>query len=55
PPTGCRFHPRCPYTEDICKRELPELRKIKENHWVACHRAESINDAKESLHLNLRN
>ena len=55
PPTGCRFHPRCPHAEDICKTELPELRKIKENHWVACHRAEKINDVKEYLPLNLRN
>lgn len=55
PPTGCRFHPRCPHAEDICKTELPELRKIKENHWVACHRAEKINNAKEDLRLNLKN
>jgi len=55
PPTGCRFHPRCPHAEDICKTELPELRKIKEHHWVACHRAEKINDVKEYLPLNLRN
>jgi len=55
PPTGCRFHPRCLYAEDICKTELPELRKIKDNHWVACHRVERINDTKEDLHLNLRN
>ena len=55
PPTGCRFNPRCPYAEDICKTELPELRKIKENHWVACHRAEKINDVKEDLRLNLKN
>jgi len=54
PPTGCRFHPRCPYAEDICKTELPELRKIKEHHWVACHRAEKINDVKKYLPLNLR-
>jgi len=46
PPAGCRFYPRCPYAKDICKTELPQLREIKENHWVACHRAEKINIAK---------
>ncbi|MBW2175602.1 MAG: ABC transporter ATP-binding protein [Deltaproteobacteria bacterium] len=37
PPEGCRFHTRCPMTEDICKKETPLLRAVKENHFVACH------------------
>ncbi|MFC2075548.1 ABC transporter ATP-binding protein [candidate division KSB1 bacterium] len=37
PPSGCRFHPRCPQREDICSREEPELRPIGANHLVACH------------------
>ena len=37
PPTGCRFHPRCPYVKDICRTEVPELITIKERHRVACH------------------
>jgi peptide/nickel transport system ATP-binding protein len=39
PPSGCRFHPRCKYAMDICKKERPELKKVAENHYVACHLA----------------
>jgi oligopeptide/dipeptide ABC transporter ATP-binding protein len=41
PPRGCRFHPRCPFSIDLCEREEPELRRI-ESHLVACHRAGEI-------------
>ncbi len=37
PPSGCRFHTRCSIVEDICKREEPKWREIKDDHWVACH------------------
>jgi oligopeptide/dipeptide ABC transporter ATP-binding protein len=37
PPSGCRFHPRCPYAMEICKKVEPKLIKIKPNHFVACH------------------
>ncbi len=36
-PPGCRFHPRCPYVMDICKKVEPQLVEIKPNHYVACH------------------
>lgn len=36
PPTGCRFHPRCPHAMDICKAEMPALTRIGLNHSVAC-------------------
>lgn len=36
PPSGCRFHPRCPYAEDKCSEERPELRKVGEDHYVSC-------------------
>lgn len=36
PPSGCRFHTRCPYVEDICKNEEPEI-KIINGRSVACH------------------
>ncbi|MDT8716927.1 ABC transporter ATP-binding protein [Clostridium sp. 19966] len=37
PPTGCRFHTRCQYASDKCRNEIPEFRKISEEHQVACH------------------
>ena len=37
PPSGCRFHTRCPYVFDRCRTEEPELRLAAEGQWVACH------------------
>jgi oligopeptide/dipeptide ABC transporter ATP-binding protein len=37
PPSGCRFHTRCPYVEERCKREEPPLQEISPGQWVACH------------------
>jgi peptide/nickel transport system ATP-binding protein/oligopeptide transport system ATP-binding protein len=37
PPTGCRFHTRCPYVVERCRTESPELREIAPGHHVACH------------------
>jgi oligopeptide transport system ATP-binding protein len=38
PPSGCRFHPRCPLADEQCGREVPEWRLVAPNHWVACHK-----------------
>jgi len=35
-PQGCRFHPRCPYVQDICKEREPGLLEIFPGHWAAC-------------------
>ncbi|MCR8635661.1 ABC transporter ATP-binding protein [Paenibacillus radicis (ex Xue et al. 2023)] len=37
PPSGCRFHPRCPYATEKCRNEQPELARISEGHYAACH------------------
>ena len=36
-PSGCRFHPRCPYTQDVCRAKEPELKDLGNGHCVACH------------------
>jgi len=37
PPSGCRFHTRCPFATDRCRSEEPQLRQIAQGHLVACH------------------
>ncbi len=37
PPSGCRFHPRCPYVMDVCSKVEPQLKEIKKGHFTACH------------------
>ncbi len=40
PPTGCRFHPRCPVAIEQCGIEEPPFREVSPDHWVACWRVE---------------
>jgi peptide/nickel transport system ATP-binding protein len=46
PPPGCRFHPRCPYVMDVCKKTVPELVPTQHNpeHLQACHLDEETKD-----------
>jgi peptide/nickel transport system ATP-binding protein len=40
PPSGCRFHPRCPLVADVCRREVPRLDAVREGHLAACWRVD---------------
>ena len=37
PPSGCRFHTRCPRVMEVCRREKPAVRNMGDRHWAACH------------------
>ena len=37
PPSGCRFHTRCPYATEKCKQVVPTFKEYDKGHWVACH------------------
>ncbi len=41
-PSGCKFHPRCPFKQDICEREEPALRQIAPGHEARCHFAGEV-------------
>ncbi len=45
PPCGCIFHSRCPYIVKRCKADVPALRRMENDDWVACHRAEELDMA----------
>lgn len=49
PKPGCRFSPRCPLAQEICRQTDPELKEVEENHFVACHRCEEMRNG--SVHL----
>jgi oligopeptide transport system ATP-binding protein len=36
-PSGCAFHPRCPYAEEICRTDVPEFKSVNGTHWASCH------------------
>ena len=42
PPSGCYFHPRCPYAIDVCRTETPVWQEISPAHFAACHRAAEL-------------
>ncbi|MBI3762565.1 MAG: ATP-binding cassette domain-containing protein [Chloroflexi bacterium] len=44
PPSGCRFHPRCPWAQARCREEAPALRPMGQGHIAACHFAESVSE-----------
>ena len=42
PPSGCRFHTRCPMAQPNCQTDVPELREVVPAHFAACHYAETL-------------
>jgi len=49
PPSGCRFHTRCRYAQEICSKEDPEFVDIGGNHFVACHFRKSLENRKATV------
>ncbi len=44
PPSGCRFHTRCLFVRDVCRKREPEYREIENGHWVACFFAGTVSN-----------
>jgi len=42
PPSGCHFHPRCPYAQDICRQTVPEWKEHHPGRFAACHFADTL-------------
>ncbi len=42
PPSGCYFHPRCQYAQQICQEEAPPLLEVSADHFAACHFAQEL-------------
>jgi len=47
PPTGCRFHPRCKYAKDVCKKEDPPYAELDKGHFASCHMAVAIHQGQK--------
>jgi peptide/nickel transport system ATP-binding protein len=43
PPSGCYFHPRCPYAIEVCRTQTPTWEQVAPGHMVGCHRAAELN------------
>jgi oligopeptide/dipeptide ABC transporter ATP-binding protein len=43
-PSGCSFHPRCQYAEDICRTTVPQKEETETDHFIRCHRWEEISE-----------
>ena len=42
PPQGCYFHPRCRYSQAICREQEPVLKEVSPGQWASCHFAEDL-------------
>lgn len=53
PPSGCRFHTRCPFCIDVCRTDEPALIDVGNDHKVACHRQDMVHElVKEKYGIN---
>ena len=52
PPSGCRFHPRCPFASEKCKQESPPLMDYGAGHQAACWHTDKVIEAREGLWAN---
>ena len=50
PPSGCRFHPRCPFATALCAREAPALIEVEPGHLAACHHADRAAEFRNRSH-----
>jgi len=48
PPPGCRFHPRCKYAMEICRKQVPALIETEQNHFAACHLVNPVSGGEPS-------
>ena len=51
PPSGCRFHTRCPIAQAICSKEEPEWKEVEPGHFCACHFAQKFPIKETSIEL----
>lgn len=51
PPPGCRFHTRCRYAEEICRRDEPLLKEISNRHFSACHFSSEISSGQKGSNI----
>jgi peptide/nickel transport system ATP-binding protein len=50
-PDGCRFAARCPYADELCRKEVPELKMYQDGQKVRCWHVETIEKKEEGLHV----
>ena len=50
PPSGCRFHPRCPFATELCSEVEPQLEQVGDDHTVSCHHWQAIERGEITAH-----